>query len=826
MAEIQKLKNSARGLKSWYTRVETSCEPYAMGTKTGTKDIYTAKRKELTQAKENIDRAMTELLLVPDFADGSSEETNHLKTVADLQTAYDDMMDSLAQKEMESQRAEKVKAENTKRFVKPIFELRPKQLNSNSSINEVEPFCKQFQAFYNQSNLDLCSNDDAQQYLKNCLDLVLVQHLDTKIDSTTPILGGSNSCLNYIREYFTQKHPLLTLRMDAFSLKQPNGVPFLDFYGKANQVYKSAEISKLTSEQLTSYLLITATTDEELKKEFLKLKAPDVIALLDCAQQHVRANQTSNRVEKTETFAITQFDRSRPKNRSLRSHLRKLGITCGRCGSRDGHSYQDCNKERDQLECSTCKDEGRPCTGHVAATCFDNLGIPRSRNNSGSQSLSQERNRSGSGSRLQRRASTPWGYRGNGVYQVEDGDLSDNFDFSDGVFQINEDFTAGSNSTDEITSININDQIDQELKEDPLPKDFDSVDPVELMDIPLLSMEVELLTKHDNKIKVLANPDTGTARSHLPPDIASQLGLNNLEQLGRTLRAANRTPIGYQGDIRLQLNFLGTKIISNFAIADVSCPLIGRLDLYRLGLLKEFPMGKLEFKRNQNNPLSVEMVNMMTETSCVLDFELPVPGKPCGCAETTHHFFNLFKATEGQMKQQLFEIYKDKIPTHVRLYIELNLLSQDPAEDEELSKTNQAENGSPKLREPQADNDQPVQSNQSQSGKLSYRNQLRRLGITCFRCGSHRHGESDCTKLKEHLNCSYCKEKNRPSIGHVMETCYDKLGIRQPRTRSRSKSRNFQSLRRTSLSMIREATMMYAWSVQHCTYLSLACICT
>ena len=544
MAGIQKLKNSARGLKSWYTRVETSCEPYAMGTKTGTKDMYAAKRKELTQAKENIDRAMTELLLVSDFADGSSEETNHLKTVADLQTAYDDMMDSLAQKEMESQRAEKVKAENTKRFVKPIFELRPKQLNSNSSINEVEPFCKQFQAFYNQSNLDLCSNDDAQQYLKNCLDLVLVQHLDTKIDSTTPILGGSNSCLNYIREYFTQKHPLLTLRMDAFSLKQPNGVPFLDFYGKANQVYRSAEISKLTSEQLTSYLLITATTDEELKKEFLKLKAPDIKALLDCAQQHVRANQTSNRVEKTETFAITQFDRSRPKNRSLRSHLRRLGITCGRCGSRDGHSYKDCNKERDQLECSTCKDEGRPCTGHVAATCFDNLGIPRSRNNSGSQSLSQERNRSGSGSRLQRRASTPWGYRENGVYQVEDGDLSDNFDFSDGVFQINEDFTAGSNSTDEITSININDQIDKEPKEVPLPQDFDSVNPIELMDIPLLSMEVELSTKRDNKIKVLANPETGTANSLLLPDVASAKGNDNAtDSIPRPVIKATTTSI-------------------------------------------------------------------------------------------------------------------------------------------------------------------------------------------------------------------------------------------------------------------------------------------
>ena len=804
MADIQKLRNSARGLKSWYTRVETACEPYATGSKTGDKDIYTAKKRELTKAKDSLDTAMCELLLASNFVEDSTEEANHLKAVADLQGRYDLMMDNLAQKEAESQRTTTIRAEDPKRFVKPIFELRPKEFNSSSSIEEVEPFCKQFTAFFQQSNLDLCSNENAQQYLKNCLDIVLVQHLDTRIDSQTPVIGGGNSCLNYIREYFTQKHPLLTRRMNAFTLKQPSGVPFLDFYGKASQIYRSAEIEKLTSEELTSYLLITATTDKELKKEFLKLKSPDVKALLECARTHVRANQASDECEKIETFAVSQFSRSRTGNTSFRSKLRRLGITCGRCGNRSGHSDENCDRERDQLECFTCRDEGRPYIGHVSATCFDNLGIPRPRNNSGSQILPRERNRSGSGSRLQRRASTPGGYRENEVNQVEDGYLSDNFDFSDGVFQINEDFNAESNSTDEITSINIDNQIDQEPKGEPLPEDFDRVDPIELMDIPLLSMEVDLSTKHGNKIKVLANPDTGTFSSLLPLGVASQLGLNNLEHSGRTLEAANKTPISYQGDIRLQLNFKGNQIISSFAIADVSYTLVGRRDLYRLGLLKEFPMGKLELKKNRNTPSSVEMVNMMTETSCVLDFELPVPGKPCRCAATTHHFFNLFKATEGQMKRQLFEIYKDRIPTHVRLYIELKLLNQDPTADEESNKINQAEYSSPRLSKGDKPHDQELQPKPSGSGKLSFRKQLRRLGITCLRCGSHKHGESNCTKLKKHLNCSYCKERNRPSIGHVMETCYDKLGIRQPRTRSKSRNQRFQSPQRTSLSAIRK----------------------
>ena len=68
------------------------------------------------------------------------------------------------------------------------------------------------------------------------------------------------------------------------------------------------------------------------------------------------------------------------------------------------------------------------------------------------------------------------------------------------------------------------------------------------------------------------------------------------------------------------------------------------------------------------------------KTTCVLDFELPVPGKVCGCSKNTHLFFNLFKASQDQMKTQLFKIYKDKIPTHVRLYIEHLLATQQPQE--------------------------------------------------------------------------------------------------------------------------------------------------
>ena len=74
-------------------------------------------------------------------------------------------------------------------------------------------------------------------------------------------------------------------------------------------MHKAAEIENLTPEQLTGYPLITSTTDTELRKEFMKLKDPDITALLDCA-------------------------------RSFKSQLKRLRITCSRCGSRGGHSEE------------------------------------------------------------------------------------------------------------------------------------------------------------------------------------------------------------------------------------------------------------------------------------------------------------------------------------------------------------------------------------------------------------------------------------------------------------------------------------------------------
>ena len=203
------------------------------------------------------------------------------------------------------------------------------------------------------------------------------------------------------------------------------------------------------------------------------------------------------------------------------------------------------------------------------------------------------------------------------------------------------------------------------------------------------------------------------------------------------------------------------------------------------------------------------------KTTCVLDFELPVPGKVCGCSKNTHLFFNLFKASQDQMKTQLFKIYKDKIPTHVRLYIEHLLATQQPQEtsgEEDQAPAGNAVNESQEqqIHYGQVSTTSPVQTpivfvpirhskasqtiknehvetfaiNQEKRGKGNYQvyfpkmSKLRQLGITCVRCGScGAHRAVNCKKSKEELECSHCKSRGRPYIGHVNETCFDRLGL-------------------------------------------------
>ena len=101
--------------------------------------------------------------------------------------------------------------------------------------------------------------------------------------------------MGVIRKIFNDKFPLHSRRLTAFSLKQPEGQDFLEFYASAEKVFAAADIKSMSGEDVMSSLLIMACCDQDLKKEFFKTEQPTVSKLLACARtyQAVKANQAA-----------------------------------------------------------------------------------------------------------------------------------------------------------------------------------------------------------------------------------------------------------------------------------------------------------------------------------------------------------------------------------------------------------------------------------------------------------------------------------------------------------------------------------------------------
>ena len=74
--------------------------------------------------------------MLSNYEENSLEEKEHRAKQNEIQTRYDKLMDDLAAREAESNRTNQWKTESTKRYVKPIFELKPKEFNCNSMIGE------------------------------------------------------------------------------------------------------------------------------------------------------------------------------------------------------------------------------------------------------------------------------------------------------------------------------------------------------------------------------------------------------------------------------------------------------------------------------------------------------------------------------------------------------------------------------------------------------------------------------------------------------------------------------------------------------------------
>ena len=358
--EIQNLKNNLIGFKGWWTRAVNSATPYANGTKKGSPEIFKGKIEDLFLAKRKVEDVVSKLQFAQSFPEGSQGLQDLEGVLTTLQDTFDGLMEGLSHNLAEAQRDASRPISSQPRFVKAVPELKPETLSFDTPPASLAAWIKGFEQYYSASNFDLCKTHSvAQGYLKRLLDDRLVAVLDTKIEENTPVVGNGPSCISALREVFEERFPIHSRRLTAFNLKQPAGVDFLDFYGSAAKTFSSADIRKMTPEDIEVFLLISATTDEELKREFFKLQKPNLSTLLATARVHqaMKVNQG-----KVSVVAAAGWD--------AKNHLLDLGYRCFRCASKS-HGTDSCRTSRSDLFCELCR-----AVGHDKEVCVKHLPKP------------------------------------------------------------------------------------------------------------------------------------------------------------------------------------------------------------------------------------------------------------------------------------------------------------------------------------------------------------------------------------------------------------------------------------------------------------------
>ena len=265
------------------------------------------------------------------------------------------------------------------------------------------------------------------------VDSTLYSLLSTAITPTTTIFGSSTNpgCVDILRMEYDSTYPIFLRRKNFFEYTQKPNQSFTDYSTRLQQLSHSAELGKMTSEQILVHIHIMHAKPE-IKAYFLQHEPETLRDLASRAREWQR--QQSNTTGGMQAF-VNAIDSSEDwiiRPMASKRELLDKGVKCFKCASRNHHSL-DCAVSRTSLRCSNCKQEG-----HVTSVCMGrrsdrsrsrsrgreeyNRNRSRERSQSFGRRESRDRNRSSSRGQQRDRKRTPYPSRErtpDRVYSIE-----------------------------------------------------------------------------------------------------------------------------------------------------------------------------------------------------------------------------------------------------------------------------------------------------------------------------------------------------------------------------------------------------------------------
>ena len=242
--------------------------------------------------------------------------------------------------------------------------LKPEKLTATMSPAEMERWIMDFETYYSASNMELSTLQQQQAYMFRLMSHDMQVRIRSQITDRTGIfnVGGMADTL---RAEFKRIYPVSTRRYRLFTMTQAPDQSARDYYLAIRDAAEQADAGRLRPDDIIAMLLLSTTTNNELRDDMMKSEADDLQGLLRLIDKFDRARQGRLMVGDAQQEASSyrsaqqgQSHRGRPQGRGgYRSSQGRdqpsQGCHC--CGHRS-HTKPQCHFLN--MTCHTCKKKG------------------------------------------------------------------------------------------------------------------------------------------------------------------------------------------------------------------------------------------------------------------------------------------------------------------------------------------------------------------------------------------------------------------------------------------------------------------------------------
>ena len=220
-------------------------------------------------------------------------------------------------------------------------------LKLDSKIDDFHCWEREFQSYYDMSNLQNAEMTIQRTVLLNCLD----PDFQTKISDSMSGVRTIKAGLDVVRQEFHKRHPLILRRHQLFCLdQQKDEFKFSDTVTRMLTLAKDSNLVDMSRDQILCHILIRACSqDEELRAK-----------LLEVDSETMTLDQLIAVIERYELIQVTNRGLGKKeKGVGRRVAGQEGGNLCYRCQDpRASHIARNCPVDRKTLFCEKCHQNG------------------------------------------------------------------------------------------------------------------------------------------------------------------------------------------------------------------------------------------------------------------------------------------------------------------------------------------------------------------------------------------------------------------------------------------------------------------------------------